>query len=122
MILHDAEFKLLRYSLVFVWLTTAFVSIWESDGMSFALLKDAGLDKPVLANLAIYGAAGVDLIFGLAMLFKPNKRVYLAALIVMMLMTLIATFFAPQLWLHPLGPLTKNIPIAVILFVLMKAR
>jgi hypothetical protein len=122
MILNDAEVKLLRYSLVFVWLATAFVSIWESDGMSFALLNDAGLDKPVLVNLAIYGGAGIDLILGLAMFFKPHKRVYLAALIVMLLMTLIATFFAPQLWLHPLGALTKNVPIAAILFILMKAR
>ena len=90
--------------------------------MSLALLKDTGLNLPAFVNLAIYGGAGIDALLGLAMLFKPNKRVYQAALAVMLLMTLIATIFAPQLWLHPLGPLTKNIPIAAILLILAKAR
>lgn len=122
MILDEAEVKLLRYSLVFVWLATAFVSIWEADGMSLTLLRDAGLNRPAFVNLAIYGGAGIDVLLGMAMLFKPRQRVYQAVLAVMLLMTLFATFFTPQLWLHPLGPLTKNVPIAVILFALMKAR
>ena len=122
MILKDVEVKLLRYSLAFVWLATAFVSIWEAEDMSLTLLKNAGLDKPVFANLAIYGGAVIDALIGLAILFKPNKRVYLVALFVMCLMTLIATIFAPQLWLHPLGPLTKNLPIEAILITLVKAR
>lgn len=122
MILKDAEVKLLRYCLVFVWLVTAFVSIWESEGMSLALLKDAGLNQPAFVNLAIYGGSGIDMLLGIAMLFKPSQRVYQAALAVMFLMTLIATIFAPQLWLHPLGPLTKNVPIAFILFILAKVR
>lgn len=117
-----AEENLYRYSLVFVWLATAFASIWESEGMSFALLKDAGLDKQVLIKIAIFSGAGVDALLGLAMLFIPSKRVYMTALIVMLLMTLSATFFVPQLWLHPLGPLTKNVPIAVILFTLATVR
>lgn len=122
MILKDSEVNLLRYSLVFVWLATAFVSIWEAEGMSLTLLKDAGLYKPVFANLAIYGGAVIDALLGLAILFKPKQRVYLAALVVMFLMTLIATIFAPQLWLHPFGSLTKNLPIAAILLILAKAR
>lgn len=122
MILKDVEVKLLRYSIAFVWLATAFVSIWEAEGISIALLKDAGLDNPVFANFAIYGGAGIDALLGLAILFKPNKRVYLVALFMMCLMTLIATIFLPQLWLHPLGPLTKNLPIAAILLILVKAR
>lgn len=122
MILKDVEVKLLRYSIAFVWLATAFVSIWEAEGISIALLKDAGLDNPVFANFAIYGGAGIDALLGLAILFKPNKRVYLVALFMMCLMTLIATIFSPQLWLHPLGPLTKNLPIAAILLILVKAR
>jgi hypothetical protein len=39
----------------------------------------------------------------------------------MLLMTLVATILYPSLWLHPLGPLTKNIPAAAALLILAKA-
>jgi hypothetical protein len=56
------------------------------------------------------------------MWIKPGRTVYLAALGTMVVMTLAATAVAPALWLHPLGPLTKNVPIAVALWVLARAR
>jgi hypothetical protein len=42
---------------------------------------------------------------------------YATALAVMIGMTLAATAIDPSWWLHPLGPLTKNLPIAAILWV-----
>ena len=42
------------------------------------------------------------------------------ALLAMLGMTLVATVMLPALWLHPLGPLTKNVPIAVVLWMLMR--
>ncbi len=38
----------------------------------------------------------------------------------MLLMTVAATILIPGLWLHPLGPLTKNVPIAVALWILSR--
>ena len=38
----------------------------------------------------------------------------------MLLMTGVATAIDPSLWLHPLGPLTKNVPIAALLLVLAR--
>lgn len=38
----------------------------------------------------------------------------------MLLMTFTATLLVPALWLHPLGPLTKNLPIAVALLLLAR--
>jgi hypothetical protein len=35
-------------------------------------------------------------------------------------MTLLATLIHPAWWLHPFGPLTKNLPIAAILWVLIQ--
>ena len=112
----------LRLSIVFVWLATAIVSVWELHGQSAQLLQAAGVREPSLARLLILGGAGVDATLGLAMLLRPARWSYLAALAVMALMTLVASVLDPSLWLHPLGPLIKNLPIAVLLFVLAKAK
>jgi hypothetical protein len=112
----------LRLSIVFVWLATAAVSVWELQGQSAQLLLAAGVRDPALARWLILAGAGVDAALGLAMLLWPARSSYLAALAVMGLMTLVATVIDPSLWLHPLGPLTKNLPIAALLFILAKAK
>lgn len=113
--------RLLRLSLVAVWLFTAVVSVWELHGQSVQLLSAAGLTTPWLVQGLILGGAAADAALGLAMLCWPGRRVYLAALAVMGLMTLAATLLQASLWLHPLGPLSKNLPIAAILIVLAGA-
>ena len=102
------------------WLTTARVSGWESHGPSTLLLVLAGVAESSFASLFSLGGAGVDALLGLVIWFKPTRRTYLAALVVMLLMTSIATILAPDLWPNPLGPLTKNVPIAAVLFVLAR--
>ncbi len=112
--------NLLRYSLIFVWLTTALVSVLELHGQSAQLLAGiSGLD-PRSGTLLILGGAAVDAVLGLALWLKPNRAIYLAALAVMLVMSLVATVLTPWLWLHPLGPLTKNMPIAAALFILAR--
>ena len=108
----------LRYSLVFVWLATASASLWERNGQSAALLQHAGMQDARVIQWAIGGGAAVDAALGIAMWRWPSRSIYLAALAMMIVMTLIATVLEPSLWLHPLGPLTKNAPIAVALWVL----
>jgi hypothetical protein len=118
--LESKESDLLRWSLVFVWLATACASVWELDGQSSALLAAAGIHHPTWMRLLVVGGAVIDLALGLAMALLPSRRVYLAALGVMLLMTAAATLLVPALWLHPLGPLTKNLPIAMALWVLAR--
>ena len=114
------DHQLLRYSLVFVWLATPFVSVWELNGQSLQLL--AGLDgsTPWLKPALILSGALVDLVLGLWLWLRPGRTVYRLALAVMLLMTGVATAIDPSLWLHPLGPLTKNLPIAALLLVLAR--
>ena len=116
------ELAALRFSLVFVWLATALASVWELHGQSRALLAAAGVHNLVLAQALILGGAGADAVLALAMYLKPVRTTYLAALALMLAMTLVATVLDPALWLHPLGPLTKNLPIAAILWVLARGR
>ncbi|ABM36794.1 DoxX-like family protein [Polaromonas naphthalenivorans] len=112
---------LLRWSLIAVWLGTAAVSLLELEGQSAQLLHAAGLSQPLLVQALIVSGAAADLALGLALWLRPKRTTYLAALALMLLMTLAATMLLPGLWLHPLGPLLKNLPIAALLWVLAQA-
>lgn len=122
MTLSGKDQRWLRLSIVFVWLATAVASVWELQGQSAQLLLAAGVRDVSLAHWLILAGAGVDAVLGLAMLLRPARWTYLAALGVMALMTLVASVLDPSLWLHPLGPLTKNIPIAALLFILARVK
>lgn len=95
---------LLRWSLIAVWLGTAGVSLLELDGQSAGLLHAAGLSQPLLVRALVVGGAAADLALGVALWLRPRRSTYLAALALMLLMTLAATALLPALWLHPLGP------------------
>ncbi|MDO9406161.1 MAG: DoxX-like family protein [Polaromonas sp.] len=120
--LHERELRLLRWSLVAVWLATAAVSVWELEGQSAGLLRAAGITDPALSRGLVLLGAAVDAILGLALLLRARRLVYLLALAAMLLMTAVATVLDPSLWLHPLGPLTKNLPMAAVLLLLAKVR
>ena len=115
-----SERSYLRLSLVFVWLWTAVVSVWELQGQSRALLVAGGISDTGVADALVLAGAALDAIFGLWLWLRPTRPAYLLALATMVLMTLVATVLSPYLWLHPLGPLSKNIPIAVMLWVLAR--
>ena len=112
--------RYLRLSLVFVWLWTAVVSVWELQGQSRALLVVGGVSDTGVANALVLAGAALDAILGLWLLLRATRPAYLLALATMVVMTLVATALSASLWLHPLGPLSKNIPIAVVLWMLAR--
>ena len=123
--MNQVSARLLRASLVVVWLATAVVSVWELHGQSRELL--AGLptawtegNTSWLPTAIILAGAAADAVLGLWLALRPGRKAYGAALLVMLAMTLLATAIQPAWWLHPFGPLTKNLPIAAILWVLLQ--
>jgi hypothetical protein len=113
----DETDRLLRYSLVAVWLFTAVASFVELNGQSREVLAAAGIASPQwLVQGLIVGGAAADLAVGIALWRWPGRVSYAAALALMLVMTVVATVLQPGLWLHPLGPLLKNIPIAALLW------
>lgn len=113
----EADDRLLRLSLVAVWLFTAVASIVELNGQSREVLAAAGITSSAwLVDLLIIGGAAADLVVGIALWRWPGRASYGAALALMLAMTLVATVLQPSLWLHPLGPLLKNLPIAALLW------
>ena len=119
--------RAMHASLVIVWLGTALVSALDYLGFSgldhegARLLASGGIASPTWQAMLIWAGLLTDLVLGLALLFKPGRHSYLAALLMMIVMTLVGTVLQPALWLHPLGPLLKNLPIAAMLWFLLQA-
>jgi len=84
---------------------------------SLALLARVGLHG-VLATLALFGAALLDLVLGVLTVAAParwRRWVWLAQLALIGGYTVLITFFLPEYWLHPYGPISKTLPILAVL-------
>lgn len=102
---------LLRLSIALVWIWTGIVSLglYPVED-SYALLARTGISG-WLAPVMLYGAALLDLCFGFATLFLPRRRwLWIAQLALIGFYTVLITFRLPEFWLHPYGPLSKNLP------------
>lgn len=105
---------LLRVALAALWIWTAMVSfgLYPVAG-SLALLARVGLHG-AMASLALHGAAALDLLLGLLTLAAPARWrpwVWAAQLALIAGYTALITLFLPEDWLHPYGPISKNLPI-----------
>lgn len=105
---------LLRIALALMWVWTAIVSFGLYPVQdSYALLARVGLHG-TLASIALHGAAALDLVLGVLTLAAParwRRPVWLAQAALIAGYTVLITLFLPEYWLHPYGPLTKNLPI-----------
>lgn len=114
------ERQVARLSLVIVWLWTACVSVQQFDDRSLALLHQQSVVAPSLFPWVIWSGAGVDALLGGWMAWRPGRWAYLVAGFMTLLMTLLGTWLNPGLWLEPLGPMSKNLPILALLWMLAK--
>jgi uncharacterized protein YbjT (DUF2867 family) len=101
----------LRASVAIVWLVSGVVSLGlypVADSM--AMLARVGLTG-ILATLVLYGAALLDIAFGAAIyLVKHRRWLWRAQIAVVLGYSIIIALRLPELWLHPFGPLVKNLP------------
>lgn len=112
---------LLRWSIALVWIVTGIVSLGLYPvADSYALLARVGITG-MLAPLMLYGAALLDLGFGIAILVLRRRRLlWLAQLAVIVFYTAIISWRLPEFWLHPYGPLLKNLPMAAAIWLLLE--
>ena len=117
---HARDLALLRLSLAATWLATAAASAIEARGQSARLLALAGIRSPGWQAVALWGGVAWDTLVGLALAAWPRRRAVDAALASMLALTAVASLLLPSMWLHPLGPLLKNLPIGAALVVLRR--
>lgn len=110
--------RLLRYVLAVVWCVTAYVSLFAYPvSGSLDLLARVGL-AGWPATVALHGASACDFLMGVACIASPGRRLWLAQAGLILGYTAIVSLAMPEFWMHPFGPLLKNLPILAILFVL----
>lgn len=108
-----------RIALALLWWITALVSglLYPLEG-SLALLAPLHLPHG-LALLCLYGASLLDFSLGLATLLWPSRRLWWWQILLILGYTVVISFTLPDFWLHPFGPVLKNLPILTLLFMLL---
>ncbi|MBL0729258.1 NAD(P)H-binding protein [Piscinibacter sp. HJYY11] len=112
---------LLRVSIALVWIVTGVLSlgVYPVEG-SYALLAQLGVGG-ALAPLLLYGAAVLDLALGVLTLTLKRHRplLWLAQIGLILGYTVLITWRLPEFWLHPFGPILKNLPMLAAIALLM---
>lgn len=113
-----ADLKLMRYTLALVWLVTGVLSLGiYPQQESLHLLERVGL-RGDIALLALYGAAALDLALGILTLASPARWLWKTQAALVVAYSLVIALFLPEFWLHPFGPILKNLPIMLLLWLL----
>lgn len=110
---------LLRAAVAIVWIVTGIVSLGVYPvNESYALLARVGLTGAV-ATLALYGAAALDLAFGIGIFILRDRRwLWRAQIALITGYSIIIAIWLPEQWLHPYGPMTKNLPMLAAILLL----
>jgi len=116
--LNNWTVSLFRFALAFVWIWTGLISlgIYPVAG-SLNMLAQLGLHGG-LATTLLYGASFLDCAIGIATLLAPSCSLWRLQFAVIVGYSILITIFLPYFWLHPFGPILKNIPILVMLIAL----
>lgn len=109
----------LRLSMAAVWIATGIVSLGlypvES---SYALLARTGTPD-WLMPIFLYGAALLDIALGvLALSPRRNRWLWATQAALVLFYTVVITVKIPEFWLHPYGPILKNLPFLAGLWIL----
>ncbi len=110
---------LLRATIGIVWIATAIVSFGVYPvSESYALLARVGLTGAA-ASAALYGAAVIDLAFGIGVFALRDRRwLWRAQIALIVGYSLITAIALPEFWLHPFGPMLKNLPLLAAILLL----
>ncbi len=99
------------WSIAFIWIFTGLTSAFFDLDSGYALMASGGFSG-WQATTAIYAGAIVDFSLGIMMIKHYRLRWIYSIQITMMLGYMVAiAFIAPDQWLHPFGPVTKNFPL-----------
>ena len=110
-----------RACLSFLWLFTAATSYWWGRDIGYEILAQYRIVGD-LADVCINMGSGLDAAIGFWLLTgRQLTWCYKFQIFLILSYSILISFIAPQFWLHPFGPITKNIPIVALIFILMKS-
>lgn len=116
----DWLLPILRAMVAVTWIATGILSLGVYPAQeSLALLARVGLSGAG-ALAALYGAAALDLAFGIGIyaLQKGRRWLWRAQLALILGYSVVIALFLPEFWLHPFGPLLKNLPLLAAILLL----
>jgi len=103
------------YSLAFLWIFTGLTSIYFSPEIGYKILASANITGS-MADFSVYAGGALDIVLGLWLLTSvKTKLCCIVQVATIALYMLILTVVDASFWLHPFGPITKNIPIIVLI-------
>ncbi len=112
------DLLLTRAVLAIVWVVTGILSLGIFPQQeSLALLEPVGLQGEV-ALVMLYGSASLDILLGILSLTKPSRMLWRVQATLVVAYSIIIALYLPQYWLHPFGPMLKNLPILLLLWLL----
>lgn len=113
-----ADLRLIRTTLAIIWLVTGMLSLGiypQQD--SLHLLSRIGL-QGASALAVLYLAATLDIVLGLLTLFMRRKILWVLQALLIFFYTVMISFWLPEFWFHPFGPILKNLAILMLLWLL----
>ena len=118
--MNPADLRLMRVTLAVIWVMTGILSLGiYPQQNSLDLLSRVGLHGvPALAVL--YLAAAIDIALGLLTLLVRSKILWALQGLLICLYTLIISVWLPEFWLHPFGPVLKNLAVLMLLWLLYR--
>jgi hypothetical protein len=111
-----------RLSLSFLWVFTGITSAFFAKEVGYDVLANGGITGG-LADACIIAGSILDMLIGIWLLVgKKLKHCYFVQMAVIAIYSVLLTVIEPGFWLHPFGPLTKNIPLLVLIYILYAAK
>jgi uncharacterized protein YbjT (DUF2867 family) len=99
--------------LALFWLASGIIGLGPGRTAAMALLSDAGVPNPIAA-VAEIGGSLADIALGIAVTMRASARAALYGMLVVTgLYVVAASVLVPGLWLDPLGPLVKALPVVL---------
>lgn len=111
--------KAARIALAFLWIFTGLTSLFFLPELGYEILANADI-KGESANFLVYGGSLIDIGLGLWVISPWKlKNCCIAQVTTIIIYTLLLTMIDASFWLHPFGPLTKNLPVLVLIFIVL---
>ncbi|MYM28881.1 NAD(P)H-binding protein [Duganella sp. CY15W] len=110
----------LTLAMAALWLCTAFVSwfVWP-HAASRAWLAACGV-PPDAQEALLLAASVTDAAIGTLLLLRPRRWLWAAQLALVGGYTAVMSYCLPQFWLHPFGPLSKNLPLLALILLMWR--